>query len=453
LLSLFPADGAAGGNTRDGPIALDSFLGEVKRMQAKIIKSNNPQPLANYTEAFDVDGLIFAAGQLPTDFKTGIPVEAKTDPNFPFYGSDIKKRTHYIMNNLARTFEAAGSSLDHIVKAQVFLEDLRDFNAFDEVWKEYFKVPPARTTVATTGLLVKDAQIEIDLIGYAPNKLSSNLIKSGNARPIAHYTEAFTVGGLVFAAGQLPTDFKTGIPAEAKTDANFPFYGSDIKKRTHYIMKNLARTFEAAGSSLEHIVKAQVFLEKMADHDAFQEVWRQYFKVPPPTTVVGTNGLLVKDADIEIDLIGYIPNRVKARAVKSSNPGSAAGYTEAVVAGGLVFAEGQLPTDFASGIPTEARIDPNFPFYGSDIKLRTRYVLKKLARTLEAAGSSLDHVVKAQVFLDNLRNFSAFDEVWKEFFKTPPARTTVETNGLAVKDAMVAVDLIAYVPGELALSN
>jgi reactive intermediate/imine deaminase len=422
-------------------------------MQATVIKSDNPQPLANYTEAFDVGGLIFAAGQLPTDFEAGIPPEAKTDPNFPFYGSDIKKRTHYIMKNLARTFEAAGSSLDHIVKAQVFLEDLRDFNAFDEVWKEYFKVPPARTTVATTGLLVKDAKIEIDLIGYVPGKLNRNLIKSENARPIAHYTEAFTVGGLVFAAGQLPTDFKTGIPPEAKTDPNFPFYGSGIKKRTHYIMKNLARTFGAAGSSLEHIAKAQVFLENVGDHDAFQEVWREYFKVPPPTTVVGTSDLLVKDADIEIDLIGYIPGKVTARAVKSSNPGTAAAYTEAMVVSGLVFAEGQLATDFASGIPPEAKIDPNFPFYGSDIKLQTRYVLKRLARTLEAAGSSLNHVVKAQVFLDDLGNFHAFDEVWKEFFNTPPPRTTVGTNGLPIRDAMVTVDLIAYVPGELALAT
>jgi len=112
-----------------------------------------------------------------------------------------------------------------------------------------------------------------------------------------------------------------------------------------------------------------------------------------------------------------------------------------------------LPTDYASGIPAEAKKDPNFPFYGSDIKLRTRYVLNKLARTFEAAGSSLDHVVKAQVFLDDLNNFSAFDEVWKEFFKTPPARTTVETSGLPVKDAMVAIDLIGYVPGEVALSG
>jgi enamine deaminase RidA (YjgF/YER057c/UK114 family) len=52
-----------------------------------------------------------------------------------------------------------------VIKAQVFLEDLSQFNAFDEVWKTYFKVPPARTTVGTTGLLVKDAMIEIDLIG------------------------------------------------------------------------------------------------------------------------------------------------------------------------------------------------------------------------------------------------------------------------------------------------
>ena len=278
----------------------------VRTMKSEIIRSGNFQPLANYTEAFKVGGLVFAAGQLPTDFKVGIPPEARTDPNFPYYGSDIKKRTHYIMKNLARTFAAAGSSLDHIVKAQVFLEDLSQFNAFDEVWKEYFKVPPARTTVGTTGLLVKDAMIEIDLIGYAPGELECKAVKSDVAQPLANYTEAFKVGGLVFAAGQLPTDFKVGIPPEARTDPNFPYYGSDIKKRTHYIMKNLARTFAAAGSSLDHIVKAQVFLEDLSQFNAFDEVWKEYFKVPPARTTVGTTGLLVKDAMIEIDLIGCV---------------------------------------------------------------------------------------------------------------------------------------------------
>ena len=414
-------------------------------MRVEAVKSDIPQPLANYTEAFCAGGLVFAAGQLPTDFKTGIPPEARTDPAFPYYGSDIKKRTHYVLKNLAKTFEAAGSSLDHIVKAQVFLEDLNDFNAFDEVWKEYFSTPPARTTVGTSGLLVKDAMIEIDLIGYRPNELDCVPVTSDAPQPLANYTEAYRVGGLVFAAGQLPSDFRTGIPAEARTDPAFPYYGSDIKKRTRYVLENLAGTFEAAGSSLDHVVKAQVFLEDLDEFDAFDEVWKEYFSTPPARTTVGTSGLLVKDAMIEIDLIGYVPGELECAAVKSDAPRPLANYTEAYRLGDYVFAAGQLPSDFRTGIPAEARTDPAFPYYGSDIKKRTRYVLDNLARTFTAAGSSLDEVIKAQVFLEDLNDFNAFDEVWKEYFPTPPARTTVGTTALLVKDAMIEIDLIGAV--------
>ncbi len=416
-------------------------------MRVEAVRSDIPQPLANYTEAFRAGGLVFAAGQLPTDFRNGIPAEARTDPAFPYYGSDIKKRTRYVLDNLAKTFEAAGSSLEHVIKAQVFLEDLREFNAFDEVWKEYFATPPARTTVGTSGLLVKDAMIEIDLIGYVPDEIDCAAIRSDIPQPLANYTEAFRAGGLVFAAGQLPTDFRTGIPAEARTDPAFPYYGSDIKKRTRYVLDNLAKTFEAAGSSLEHIVKAQVFLEDLREFNAFDEVWKEYFATPPARTTVGTSGLLVKDAMIEIDLIGYVPSEIDCTAVRSDAPQPLANYTEAYRVGDYVFAAGQLPSDFRTGIPAEARTDPAFPYYGSDIKKRTRYVLDNLARTFVAAGSSLDDVIKAQVFLEDLREFNAFDEVWKEYFATPPARTTVGTSGLLVKDAMIEIDLIGAVRG------
>ena len=416
-------------------------------MRVEAVKSDIPQPLANYTEAFRAGGLVFAAGQLPTDFRTGIPPEARTDPAFPYYGSDIKKRTRYVLDNLARTFEAAGSSLDHIVKAQVFLEDLNQFNAFDEVWKEYFATPPARTTVGTPGLLVRDAMIEIDLIGYVPGEIDREAVTSDAPQPLASYTEAFRVGGLVFAAGQLPTDFVTGIPEEARTDPAFPHYGSDIKKRTRYVLRNLARTFEAAGSSLDHVVKAQVFLEDLGEFDAFDEVWKEYFATPPARTTVGTSGLLVRDAMIEIDLIGYVPGALDCAAVRSENPQPLANYTEAYRLGDFVFAAGQLPSDFRTGIPEQARTDPAFPYYGSDIKKRTRYVLDNLARTFAAAGSSLDEVIKAQVFLEDLNDFNAFDEVWKEYFATPPARTTVGTTGLLVAGAMIEIDLIGAVRG------
>ena len=113
-------------------------------MKIEIIKSGAPRPLANYNECFKVGPWVFAAGQIASDYKTGVAPEARRNPAFPYYGSDIKLQTHYVLGNLKKTFEAAGSSLDQVVKAQVFLTNLNDFAGFDEVWREHFKVPPPR---------------------------------------------------------------------------------------------------------------------------------------------------------------------------------------------------------------------------------------------------------------------------------------------------------------------
>ena len=412
-------------------------------MSIKVIKSDVPQPLANYSEASLANDLVFAAGQLASDFKTGVPAEARKHPNFPFYGSDIKLQTDFILKNMAKTFKAAGTSFDHVVKAQVFLTDLNDFNGFDEVWKQHFKVPPPRTTIGTTGLLVKDTLVEIDLIATLPSKPGA-VVKSDAPKPLANYSEAIRVGDLVFAAGQLASDFKTGVPATAKRGENFPFYGSDIQLQTEFVLENLKKTFESAGSSLDHVVKAQVFLTNLNDFAGFDQVWKRYFKIPPPRTTVGTAGLLVRETLIEIDLIGYVPRSgVKHEVIKSGVPLLIAKYSEEFKIGVFVLAVAHIANDYKTGVPTEARKHPNFPFYGSDIKLQTTYILNNLKQTFEAAGSSLDNVVKAQVFMTDLRNFAAFDEVWKEFFKVPPPRTTVGTSGLLVKDALVEIDLIA----------
>jgi reactive intermediate/imine deaminase len=412
-------------------------------MGIKVIKSEIPQPLANYSEASQAGDLIFAAGQLASDWKDGVPKEARKHPNFPFYGSDIKLQADFILKNLAKTFKAAGTSLDNVVKAQVFLMDLNDFVSFDEVWRSHFKSPPPRTTVGTTGLLVKDTLVEIDLIATLPGKPIS-VIKSGAPKPLANYSEAIRVGDLVFAAGQLASDFKTGVPATARRGENFPFYGSDIQLQTEFILENLKLTFEAAGSSLDHVVKAQVFLTNLGDFPSFDQVWKRYFKVPPPRTTVGTTGLLVRETLVEIDLIGYVPRSgLKHEVIKSGAPRPLANYSEAFTIGDFVFAAGQIASDYKTGVPSEARRHPNFPYYSSDIKRQTAYILNNLKQTFEAAGSSLDNVVKAQVFMTDLKNFAGFDEVWKEYFKVPPPRTTVGTSGLLVKDTLVEIDLIA----------
>jgi enamine deaminase RidA (YjgF/YER057c/UK114 family) len=418
------------------------FLTGREAMKVKAVVSENPKPLANYVEAYRVGDFVYASGQLATDFKTGIPSEARTNPLFPYYGSDIKLQTEYILKNLQRTFAAAGSSLDHVFKSQVFLTSLDDFAGFDEVWKKYFKIPPARSTIQTTDLLIKDSLIEIDLIGYVPRPdLIAEVVRSDNPSPLAHYTEAFRVGDMVYASGQLATNFKEAIAPEARGK---PGAAADIRLQTDYILENLQRTFKAAGSSLDHIAKAQVFLTNVADFAGFEEIWRRHFKVPPALSVVETGGLLIMGASIEIDLIGYLPRAGLDRGlVKSGNPVGSDWKSEAVGLDDLVFASSQCAVDATGSIAPVARRNMDFPYYGSDIKLQTDYILKSLAKTFEAAGCSLDDVIKAQVFMPNLRNFNGFDEVWKQHFKTPPARTTIGTTSLRVKDALVEIDLIA----------
>src|SRR6185312_5956507 len=125
-----------------------------------------------------------------------------------------------------------------------FLTSLDDFAGFDEVWRKYFKTPPARSTVQTTDLLIKDALIEIDLIGYVPRPgLRAEVIKSDNPAPLAHYTEAYRVGDMIYASGQLATDFKEAIAPAARPAPGLPGHPSDIRLQTDYILRNLQRTF------------------------------------------------------------------------------------------------------------------------------------------------------------------------------------------------------------------
>ena len=389
---------------------------------------------------------MFAAGQIASDDRTGVAAEARIDPAFPYYGSSIKKQTRYILKQLAATFEAAGTSLEHAVKAHVFHTDLRNFDAFDEAWREFFaNDPPCRATVGIAAVPVPGCLVAIELTATTP-ATPAKVFTSAAPRAPVNYSEVMAAGDLVFAAGQMASDYKTGVPAEAKVDPAFPYYGSDIKLQTRYILNNFATTFAAAGTSLDHVIKAHVYLKDLHNFNGFDEVWKEFFKSPPPRTTVGVPDLLVRDALIEIDLIAAKPSATREVIEVPDIPKPLANYAPALRVGNLVFAAGALATDFRTGVAPEARIDPAFPYYGSAIKRETRYILDNLVKTFKAAGTSLDRVVKAQVFLTDLADFDGFDEVWRAFFPVPPPRTVLQTTGLLIKDNLIEIDLIAALP-------
>jgi enamine deaminase RidA (YjgF/YER057c/UK114 family) len=390
--------------------------------------------------------LVFASGLIASEEGHGLARNARIDPAFPYYGSAIKRQTRFVLEKLARIFLEAGTSLQDAVKAHVFHTDLRNFDAFDEVWREFFPTrPPCRATVGMGGLPVPGCVVAIDLIAALPGT-SIEVFSSSAPRAPVNYSEAIAAGDLVFAAGLMASDYKTGVPAEARVDPAFPYYGSDIKRQTRYILDNFKTVFAAAGTSLDRVVKAHVYLKDLHDFNGYDEAWKEYFPSPPPRTTVGVPDLLVRDALVEIDLIAAAPSARRQFIDVPDIPKPLANYAPALRVGNLVFAAGALATDFKTGIAPEARIDPAFPYYGSAIKRETRYILNNLRKTFAAAGTSLDHVVKAQVFLTDLADYSGFDEVWSEFFPISPPRTVARTTGLLIKGNLIEIDLTAVVP-------
>lgn len=115
-----------------------------------------PKAIGPYEQGIKVDGMVFTAGQIPLDPKTGNLVEG-----------GITAQTRQVLENLKGVLEAAGSSLERVVKATVFLKNMADFPAMNEVYAQYLgNAKPARSTVAVTEL-PRGALIEIDLIALA----------------------------------------------------------------------------------------------------------------------------------------------------------------------------------------------------------------------------------------------------------------------------------------------
>jgi reactive intermediate/imine deaminase len=380
-----------------------------------------PSPLAHYSQGVRVDGFVFPAGQIASDYRTGVPPEAGADP---------ASQAAYVLKNLAAVLAEAGCGLEHVVKAQVFLRDLAHFQAFDAAWKEFFPSPPPRTAVqvGSQGLLVPGCEVEIDLVAAHPDREAS---------------------AFLFPAGQIASDYRTGVPPEARSHPAFPYYSSNIERQTSYVLNNLESVLRQGGADLGRVVKGQVFLTDLTEFDGFFQVWSERLPHLPPLTVVPVSALLVPGGRIEIDLIalapggGVNPRRISAADLPAPFPQG----NVAVIAEPLVFASGQLAADFEDGLPREARVNPNSPFLGTAIARQTEVVLTNLSRLLEQAGTSLERVVKTQVFLTDLNLFYEFDKVWKRFFPLPPPRTTVQIGGptLLLPGCLVQVDAVAAV--------
>ncbi len=114
--------------------------------------SNAPQAIGPYSQAIIANGMVFTSGQIALDTNGNI------------VSDDVKEQTKQVLKNLSEVLKAAGSSLDKVVKATIYLSDMNDFQAVNEVYGSFFNEhKPARSTVAVKTLPL-NVKVEIDFI-------------------------------------------------------------------------------------------------------------------------------------------------------------------------------------------------------------------------------------------------------------------------------------------------
>jgi 2-iminobutanoate/2-iminopropanoate deaminase len=118
-----------------------------------VVTDKAPKAIGPYEQAVKVGGFVYASGQIPLDPETGNLVQG-----------DITVQVRRVLQNLKAVLEAAGSSLDRVIKATVYLKNIADFAAMNEVYAEFLgQAKPARSTVAVAEL-PRGALVEIDFV-------------------------------------------------------------------------------------------------------------------------------------------------------------------------------------------------------------------------------------------------------------------------------------------------
>lgn len=379
-----------------------------------------------------------------------LSAQLPVDTNGQLVEGDIKVQATQIFKNI----EAIVKSLDHVmsdvVRLSIFVKDIQDVDAIDEVFTTFFPTyMPARTVVAVDALPVEGALLQIDALithgeGTIPNApQAGDLIKLTNTTTnapvdaLASQTVAFSHYNNLSA--QLPIDPKTG-----------RLVIGGVKEQTRQALQNIKEILLSIDVPLDDIVKTTIFVKDLADMEVVNEVYTTFFPdsaiaravaYMPARTVVEVADLQM-GALVQIEAVvshgdGTPPQAIEDRhgiVIWAENTDAApvdALSTQTVAFSHYNHLSAQLPIDAKTG-----------ELVATDIKAQTTQSLSHIQSIVESIDHVLADVVKVNIYVTNMADMAIVDEVYATFFPGGvPARRVVGVSNLP-KGALIQIDAV-----------
>jgi 2-iminobutanoate/2-iminopropanoate deaminase len=214
-------------------------------------------------------------------------------------------------------------------------------------------------------------------------------------------------------AGQAP------LSAAVKADGLIYVSGAlmakgDINQQTYGVLDSLGSSLKAAGSSLENVVAATVYLKNAADAPAMTEAWRKYWPKDAPTRTTVIAELVSPAALIEISVIA-VPTGGERKIIAPAGWSTANPYSHAIQSGDTLFISGQVSRDPKSNQPIEG-----------DVTTQVKTIFANTTEILKTAGFAMSDIVANKVYLTDVATFGEMNKAYVPNFPTaPPARATV----------------------------
>lgn len=399
---------------------------------------NAPKSIGPYSQTVAFSHYNNLSAQLPIDPKSGNLVDG-----------GIKEQAEQCFKNIKAIVNGIDHVMNDIVRITVFVKNIKDIDAVDEVYTTFFSsYLPTRTIVAVAALPM-DAMVQIEALlshgeGTIPNApQSGDLIKLTN-NTLNAPTNLLSTQAVAFShynnlSAQLPIDPKSG-----------RVIVGGVKEQTGQCLKNIKAILESIDVPFDDIVKINIFLKNLSDSEAVNEVYTTFFPdsaiarsvayVPARTTIEAS--ALPMDALVQIEAVvshgdGTPPQLVEDRhgliieAANTKNAPISSLSTQTVAFSHYNHISAQLPLD-----PTTGEI------VADDIKEQTSQCLKNIKAIIESIDHLMDDVVKVNIFLRNIEDIDAVDEVYSTFFPSGvPARRTIGVCALQ-KDAKIQIDVV-----------
>jgi enamine deaminase RidA (YjgF/YER057c/UK114 family) len=371
---------------------------------------------------------IFLTGHEAFDWQTGkIDDSVSGPPGFPLFGPLHRSRREadFIFQRMRDLLGEFGTDFAHSIRLDQYYPNPRAVAAYHLARHDSFAdyIPPS-TSVVMERCFAADTTISTSLIavmpeaGYEIRKIHPPGVASA---PTSGFVPAVVCNDFVFVAGQMAHNPGTGLDPRAVVPDHAAWAGIPIRKQTEFlILEKLKPALEAAGSSLEQSVKAQIYLADLADMPDCLDVWNAYYAgIPCAVTVVPTKSFATVGGIIEINLIALTHGASRRKEVVDVDLPGMAAFGPCIRVGEFLLPSGLIAIG-PDGHVVENRVSPRFAGLAHAGFSQAATVYAYAEALCQAAGTSMDRLLRAQYFVDDIAAFPGIAAAWSVRFGGRP---------------------------------